>query len=168
MPGCSAPTMGDTAARMGRAEGHGGINGGALSWLARHQPQVLDRTAWVISLKDYVVARLTGEVLTDVTNASFTLLFDVARRTWSDDLMAAAGVRGGLLPVAREASEAAGVVSRAGAVTGLSPGTPVAVRWPGCSVAVLGAGGAVSGHVVDVAGSTDADLRECRPPARPT
>ena len=52
-----APTMGETAARIGRRKVTAESMAVRLSWLARHQPQVLDRTAWVISLKDYVVAR---------------------------------------------------------------------------------------------------------------
>ena len=150
-----AGTMGESAARIGRRKVTAESTAVRLSWLARHEPAVIDRTSQVISLKDYVVARLTGKILTDVTNASFTLLFDVAQRTWSDELLAATGVRRELLPMAREASEAAGVVSQAGSMTGLSPGIPVAVGGPDGSVAVLGAGGAAAGGVVDVAGSTD-------------
>src|SRR6476619_4794040 len=39
--------------------------------------------------KDYVRLRLTGELATDVADASGTLLLDVAARTWSDDVLEA-------------------------------------------------------------------------------
>ena len=127
-----------------------------LLWVARHEPAAWARTRWVLSLKDYLVARFTGAVGTDATSASYSLLFDVRRRAWSPELAAAAGVPLDRLPVVLAADEMAGRVSTAVAKdVGLPPGLPVAVGGPDGSVAALGAGAVRAGVTVDVAGTTD-------------
>jgi xylulokinase len=80
----------------------------------------------VLLPKDYVRFRLTGERATDVADASGTLLFDVRRRVWSDEMLAFARVDARVLPRAYESHEVTGRVSATGAAaTGLREGTPV-------------------------------------------
>ena len=59
--------------------------------------------------KDYVRLRLCGEHATDVADASGTLLFDVARRRWSDAVVEALEVDPAWLPRALESPEVSGV-----------------------------------------------------------
>ena len=69
--------------------------------IRRHEPEVYARIAHVLLPKDYVRLRLTGERASDVADASGTLLFDVAHRRWSREMLdalefprlAAAGAR---------------------------------------------------------------------------
>ncbi len=131
-----------------------------LMWLAQHEPEVWARTRWVLSLKDFVVAKLTGGVATDPTSASYTLLFDVRERRWSNELAAAAAVSVERLPPVRAAHERSGLVDkRVAAMTGLRRGVPVATGGPDGSVAALGSGAVSAGQTVDVAGTTDVLLR---------
>ena len=75
--------------------------------------------------KDYVRLRLTGDKATDVADASGTLLFDVAGRKWSEQMLAAE-IDAAMLPQVYESPEITGVVSSSGAeATGLRAGTPV-------------------------------------------
>ena len=69
-----------------------GFTAPKLLWLAEHEPDVHARIASVLLPKDYVRLRLTGEHATDVSDASGTLLFDVAARAWSSELAQALGV----------------------------------------------------------------------------
>jgi xylulokinase len=70
--------------------------------------------------------RLTGERATDVADASGTLLLDVTRRRWSDDMLHAAGIDRAVLPALYESPDVCGTVSSSGAeATGLVAGTPV-------------------------------------------
>jgi xylulokinase len=139
--------------------------GPRLRWMSRHEPEILARTRWVLSLKDFIVAKLTGQVTTDPTSASYTLLFDVSARAWSLDLMAAAEVPAIRLPPVRDAHARAGAISRdVAAALGVSAGTPVAVGGPDGSVAALGCGAVRAGLTIDVAGSTDVLLRLCDRP----
>jgi xylulokinase len=97
-----------------------GFTAPKLAWLADHEPGVHARIETVLLPKDYVRLRLTGELGTDVSDASGTLLLDVARRSWSDELAEAFAVDPGWLPAMHESQEttgetAAGVPVAAGA-----------------------------------------------------
>ncbi|MET0626508.1 MAG: xylulokinase [Pyrinomonadaceae bacterium] len=109
-----------------------------MLWVREREPEVWARVRTVLLPKDYVRLRLTGERATDVADASGTLLFDVGRRRWSEEMLDAVGVERSLLPRAFESAEVTGRVSAAGAeATGLLEGTPV----------VAGAGDQAAGAV---------------------
>src|SRR5438270_6821 len=63
-----------------------GFTAPKLLWLRRNEPRIFSRIASVLLPKDYVRLRLCGERATDVSDASGTLLFDVGRRTWSEEV----------------------------------------------------------------------------------
>ena len=63
-----------------------GFTAPKLLWLRRHEPDAYARIARVMLPKDYVRLRLTGEWAIDASDASGTLLLDVARRRWSDEV----------------------------------------------------------------------------------
>ena len=69
-----------------------GFTAPKLLWLRRHEPDLYAEIRQVLLPKDYVRFRLNGERLIDAADASGTLLFDVARRRWSDEVCAALGV----------------------------------------------------------------------------
>jgi xylulokinase len=128
-----------------------GFTAPKLLWLRRHEPGVFDRIAHVLLPKDYVRLRLLGELATDAADASGTLLFDVARRRWSDDVMAALELPREWLPPAAESSEVAGAGDQAAGAVG------VGVHSPGPVSVVLGTSGVVFAplerFVADPAGS---------------
>ena len=66
-----------------------GFTAPKLLWLRRHEPDVYARIARIALPKDYVRLRLCGEHATDVSDASGTLLLDVAARCWSDEVLGA-------------------------------------------------------------------------------
>jgi xylulokinase len=86
-----------------------GFTAPKLRWLARHEPDVYGRIAHVLLPKDYVRLRLCGEHATDVTDASGTLLFDVAARRWSARVMEALEVDPAWLPRALESPVVSGL-----------------------------------------------------------
>ncbi len=103
-----------------------GFSAPKLLWVREHEPQVFEHAAHFLLPKDFVRFRMTGEFATDVSDASGTLLFDVTRRRWSKEMMAALSLDAGMLPRAYESTEVTGQISRETAlVTGLEPGTPV-------------------------------------------
>jgi xylulokinase len=109
-----------------------------LLWVRRHEPDVWRRVAHVLLPKDYVRLRLSGEYATDVADASGTLLLDVARRRWSQEMLDAAEIDRRLMPGTFESPEICARVSReAAALTGLRDGTPI----------VAGAGDQAAGAV---------------------
>ncbi|NUR53198.1 MAG: xylulokinase, partial [Acidobacteria bacterium] len=68
-----------------------------LLWVRAHEPAIWARVRHVLLPKDYVRFRLSGEYAIDVADASGTLMLDVARRRWSDDLLRAVDIDRALL-----------------------------------------------------------------------
>jgi sugar (pentulose or hexulose) kinase len=135
------------------------LAGPRLRWLARHRPDAFGRVAHLASLKDYVVLRLTGALLTDHTNASYSGLFDVERLEWSPHAARLAGVSVDVFPPALPSTHLAGRLTRHAAQTlGLREGVAVAVSASDGTVGSLGAGAIRAGVTVDIAGTTDVIL----------
>ena len=124
-----------------------GFTAPKLLWLARHEPDVYRRIDRIMLPKDYVRLRLCGAHATDVADASGTLLFDVARRRWSDPVLGALDVDPAWLPPALESPEvsgrADGVPVAAGAGDQAAGALGVGVDRPGPASVVLGTSGVV-------------------------
>jgi xylulokinase len=109
-----------------------------LLWVRENEPELWARVRYVMLPKDYVRFRLTGERAIDQADASGTLLLDVAKRTWSSEVLAGCGIERSLLPELYESPDVCGRLDEAGArATGLKAGTPV----------VAGAGDQAAGAV---------------------
>ena len=117
-----------------------GFTAPKLLWLRRHEPEVYARIEHVLLPKDYVRLRLTGERATDAADASGTLLFDVSRRRWSEEVLEALELPDAWLPSAYESPDvpaAPGAGDQAAAALG------VGVDGPGPLSVVLGTSGVV-------------------------
>ena len=139
-----------------------GFTAPKLRWLRKHEPDMYARIAHVLLPKDYVRLRLTGKHATDVTDASGTLLFDVARRGWSEEVVQALEIPGDWLPAALESATvsgetADGVPVAAGAGDQAAGALGVGVDRPGPLSVVLGTSGVVFAALPGYA--TDADGR---------
>lgn len=140
----------------------GEFGGLKLRHLKREHPALYERTAALLSLKDYINLRLTGLMSTDVTTACYTLLFNIGRRDWDDDILAALSLDRARLPRLLRGSEPAGVTTpEVERLCGLPAGTPVAASGPDGSVGILGAGGHAVGAAVDLMGTTDVLFAVC-------
>lgn len=123
-----------------------GMTGPLLAWLARHEPATVARAAAVLLPKDALRATLlTGQTpaVTDRSDASATLLWDVTTDDWSAAAVAAAGVDPGLLPVVRPGTEIVGTAALpVGAVPVVTGGadTPLALLAAGTPVAQVNLG----------------------------
>ena len=103
-----------------------GFTAPKLVWVRDHEPEVWSRVAHVGLPKDFVRHRLTGEHAVDRADGAGTLLFDLAARDWSDEVVAALGIDRQWLPRSVEGPEVTGAVTpAAAAATGLAAGTPV-------------------------------------------
>src|SRR5205807_4192328 len=116
-----------------------GFTAPKILWLRRHEPDVYARIRHVLLPKDYVRYRLTGELAIDVADASGTVLFDVSRRAWSEEVCAALDIPLDWLPEAHESTEIAGAGDQAAAALG------VGIAKPGPVSVVLGTSGVVFG-----------------------
>jgi xylulokinase len=114
-----------------------GFTAPKLLWLRRHEPEVYARIDRIVLPKDYVRLRLTGKWAIDAADASGTLLFDVAGRRWSDEVLAALDIPHEWLPPVSESTEIAGAGDQQAAALG------VGVIEPGIVSVVLGTSGVV-------------------------
>ena len=114
-----------------------GFTAPKLLWLRRHEPETYTQIQHVLLPKDYVRFRLTGERAIDAADASGTLLFDVARRRWSEEVCTALEIPLEWLPPSFESTEVAGAGDQAAAALG------VGIVSPGPVSVVLGTSGVV-------------------------
>jgi xylulokinase len=125
-----------------------GFTAPKLLWLRNHEPENFNQVAHVLLPKDYVRLRLTGQHAIDVADASGTLLFDVAHRRWSDEVVNALDLDPTWLPPTLESPEVSGRTSdgtpvAAGAGDQAAGALGVGVDRPGTLSVVLGTSGVV-------------------------
>ncbi len=126
-------------AQLGNAPSPG-MAGPILLWLSRHEPDAYWQARWMLQPKDWLRFRLTGQAASDPTDASGTLLFDLARDEWATDVVRALGLRPDLLPAIRPPAEIAGPLLPAAAEhLGLPPGLPVAIGAADTAASLLAA-----------------------------
>ena len=132
-----------------------GFTAPKLLWVARHEPEIFARTARVLLPKDYVRLKLTGEAVSDLSDASGTGWLDVGRRDWSDEMLAATGLdrshmprlvegsapSGSLTPTVAEQLQLPPVVVAGGAGDNASSAVGMGVIAPGQSFLSLGTSG---------------------------
>ncbi len=119
-----------------------GMTGPMLLWIAEHEPRTYAEARWALPAKDWLRARLTGEVHAEPSDASATLLYDVPGDRWDLEVVSALGLDAGLLaPLLPSAGAPAGHLL-AGAATdlGLPAGIPVAAGAGDTAAAALGSG----------------------------
>jgi xylulokinase len=87
-----------------------GFTGGKIIWLRENEPGVYAATRHFLNPKDYLRLRMTGEFVTDVSDASGTGLFDVRNRRWSTELLGRLDIPPELLPHTVESIEPTGAV----------------------------------------------------------
>jgi xylulokinase len=118
-----------------------GFTAPKLLWVRANEPDVWARTAHVLLPKDYLRLRLSGEHAMDKADGSGTILFDLAARDWSPEVIAALELDPTLVPRTHEGPEVTGAVTpRAAAATGLRAGTPVVAGGGDQSANAVGVG----------------------------
>lgn len=118
-----------------------GFQAASLLWLRQHHPQLWSQIHMVLLPKDYVRWRLTGQFDTDPSDASGTLLFNIAKGDWSERLLAVVGLeRRQLPPVRPETAVAGSLTATAAANLGLPADIPVIIGAADTACGLLGAG----------------------------
>jgi xylulokinase len=125
-----------------------GFTAPKLLWLRHHEPELYARIARVALPKDYVRLMLCGEHATDVSDASGTLLLDVAERRWSEEMLDALQLEREWLPPPLESPATSGLTDdgvpvAAGAGDQAAGALGVGVDRPGPLSVVIGTSGVV-------------------------
>lgn len=132
-----------------------GFTAPKILWLRNHEPALFERLRKVLLPKDYVRLRLTGEYATEVSDASGTLLLDVAQRQWSMPLLEKLDLDASLLPTCYESDEVSGGLTvEAAEAMGLQPGIPVVGGGGDQAAGAIGNGIVTSGVISAVLGTS--------------
>ena len=118
-----------------------GMAGPSLLWLRDHEPAAYSSARWALQPKDWVRLHLTGEASAEPSDASATLLYDLASDDWAYPVVEALGLRADLLaPLVASSSVAGTLREDAARSLGLRAGLPVAAGAADTAAAMLGGG----------------------------
>ncbi|WP_373506340.1 xylulokinase [Aestuariivirga sp.] len=121
-----------------------GFTAPKLVWVKKHEPKVFDKVAKVLLPKDYIRLRMTGEYASDMSDSSGTYWLDVAKRDWSEKLLAATDMSIDQMPKLYEGTDATGQLTAAVAKAWGMPKRPVVAGGGGDNAAAACGIGAVT------------------------
>jgi len=132
-----------------------GFTAPKILWVAQNEPDVYAQVKHILLPKDYIRYRLTGEYAMDKADGSGTVLFDLKRRTWSPEVLAALVIDPTWMPPTFEGTEFTGcVTAKAAELTGLKAGTPVAAGAGDQAAQAVGVGAVEPGVVALTIGAS--------------
>ena len=125
-----------------------------ILWIRENERNIYDRAHKFLLVHDYLIYRLSGELITDYSNASRTLLFDVRTAKWSDKLLESLDIEKKKLPGLVESGTQVGeLTSTAAKEIGLKDGTPIVAGGGDQQCAALGVGVVREGMIKSTTGT---------------
>jgi xylulokinase len=115
-----------------------------LVWVKKHEPKTFAKVAKVLLSKDYIRFRMTGEYASDMSDASGTFWLDIAKRKWSEMLLAASDMSIDQMPKLYEGTDATGRLTPAVAKSWGMPKRPVVAGGGGDNASAACGIGAVT------------------------
>jgi xylulokinase len=114
-----------------------GFTAPKLQWVRAHEPDIFAATKTVLLPKDYVRLQMTGDKASDMSDSAGTLWLDVAKRDWSETMLAATGLDQSHMPRLFEGNAFTGQLRR-----------EIANNWGmGCVAVAAGGGDNAAGAV---------------------
>jgi autoinducer 2 (AI-2) kinase len=133
-----------------------------LLWFKKNKPELFSRFTTVLSMNDWVLYRVSGERVSEPTNASETAMYDIQKNEWMKDIVAKLELPDLLPPVKFAGTVVGKVTAQAAEQTGLKAGTPVVAGAADTQCGLLGCGllnvdetGIISGTTTPVQTITD-------------
>ena len=130
-------------------------SGAVLRWLVDHEPETVQKARWFCYAKDFLRARFTDTIGTDLTEAS-TAFTNVHTQDYDPEALEIYGLSeyAHLLPQLQAPADVAGPISfLAGQHTGFPAGIPFVVGMHDVDAGAIGSGGVRAGQLVVLAGS---------------
>ncbi|RWH72445.1 FGGY family carbohydrate kinase [Mesorhizobium sp.] len=158
-----ASKLGGNIERLLRVTGRPVLTGGPVAAalaLRAQSARGFDAIAHLASPKDFINARLTGDVTTDSTSAAYFGAFDAYGLKWSEEILRELGLGAAVLPRVQPSITVAGALQESVARhLGLRSGLPVAAGGPDGTVGASFVLGGRSDHIADISGTTDVLVR---------
>ncbi|SQJ03438.1 Xylulose kinase [Serratia rubidaea] len=117
-----------------------GFTAPKVQWVRQHEPHIFRQIDKVLLPKDYLRWRLCGVFASDMSDAAGTLWLDVARRDWSDEMLAACGLTRSQMPALFEGSQLTGRLNAELAQRWDMPQAPVAAGGGDNAAGAIGVG----------------------------
>lgn len=103
-----------------------GFTASKIRWVMKNEPNVFEKCRYILLPKDFVRLMLTGELATEVSDASGMQLLDVPNRKWSKTMLNALNISEDMLGKVYESPDITGEITQKIAdITGLKKGTIV-------------------------------------------
>ena len=125
-----------------------------ILWIRENEKTIYDKTDKFLLVHDFLIYRLSGELVTDYSNASRTLLFDIRECKWSESILNSLSISEEKLPVPVQSGTSVGELNaEAARATGLKQGTPVIAGGGDQQCAALGVGVVREGMIKSTTGT---------------
>jgi xylulokinase len=125
-----------------------GFTAPKILWVQEHEPEIWEQVRHILLPKDYVRYKLTGTYAIDRADGAGTILFDLAERDWSAEVLSALEIPAGYLPKTFEGTDVTGtLLPRVAAELGLPAGMPVFGGGGDQAAAAVGTGAVKAGVV---------------------
>lgn len=112
-----------------------------LMWIRNNEPHIFKKIHKILNPKDYIIYRLTGNMVTDYSDASGTNAFDIVNLKWSEEIIKSVDLDIDLFPDAYPSTHIAGeVTSNIAEECGLAVGTKIVIGGGDGVCASVGAG----------------------------
>ena len=132
-----------------------GFTAPKILWVKENEPDVYAKTAHVLLPKDFVRYKLTGDFAMDKADGAGTVLMDLQKRDWSDEVLSALEIPRSWMPPLFEGTQITGQVSASAAsATGLKAGTPVMAGGGDQAAQAVGVGAVKEGIVALTLGTS--------------
>jgi autoinducer 2 (AI-2) kinase len=125
-----------------------------LLWLKKHKPKIYKKTASISMIGDFILAKLSGTIAVDPSNAGTTGIFDLTKRKWDTKMAKKVGIKPTIFPKVLESGTVVGhVTKQAAKETGLSTCTQVVMGGGDVQLGSAGLGVVDVGDVAILGGS---------------
>jgi xylulokinase len=132
-----------------------GFTAPKILWVRKNEPDIYNQIAHILLPKDFIRFKLSGDYAIDCADASGTSLFNISKRSWSEEVLSILDVEPAWLPSVYEGSQVTGKVSREAAeITGLKAGTPIVGGGGDQAAQAVGVGAVSSGIVALTLGTS--------------
>lgn len=125
-----------------------GFTAPKLLWIQRHEPEIFSQIDKVLLPKDYLRLRMTGDFASDMSDAAGTMWMDVAKRDWSDEMLAACHLTRDNMPALYEGCDITGKLLPSVASAWNMPAVPVVAGGGDNAAGAVGVGMADAGQAM--------------------
>jgi D-xylulose kinase len=125
-----------------------------ILWIKKNEKNIFANAHKFLLVHDYIITKLTGEFVTEYSNASRTMLFDIRRLNWSDRICDELQIPREKMPTLQPSGTVIGeITSKSSKETGFAVGTPVVTGAGDQQAAAVGVGVTQPGRVKATTGT---------------